>query len=379
MSNKILFILIFPILSGCFSIDDNNHVEKKELGNLRINYYSNKSVNSLDIPPDLTRPEHQKSFRISEYVKGVDENFINFSGKENIQPEKILEVNNEIKVRKNNSRRWLEISKTPDQAWNLVREFFKLEGFAIKKSNKKIGIIETDYLENRPELPDQSLGLIRSMIQSVTSQSYSFPVIDKYRIRIEPLDNHKKSEIFISIHSMKEIIDPNAVVSGNTIWVEKDPDISTENEMLLRFMIFLGESKPDSIQKIINAEQNLTLKSEVVNGINGYAKLRVQSDVLTTWDALSWAFDRAGINLEDKDIKEKSFYIQAARSSDKGIMTYLFGEDAVQMSFQILLSEVSIDITEVSFNDISENNENETKKFSYDFFNNINKHLTYKN
>jgi len=382
MINKILFLLVIStFISGCFSLDEeidgNVKRSKTQLGELRINYYSNKSVNTLDIPPDLTRPEEQKAFRLSEYVQDIDEKFINLSDKEiKKEPsEQILQNDAGIKVKRSGNRRWLEINKEPDKVWQLAKEFVKLEGFAIKKSNKKIGILETDYLENRPDLPDQSLGMIRSFIQSVTSQSYSLPVIDKYRFRIEPVDNYTKSNIFISLSSMKEIVDPNATISGNTTWIEKEPDIELETEMLLRFMQFLGGDKIKSIEKIVEAKETNLISANVAKGINGYSKMVFKNNFLDTWDAVSWILDKENVNLEDKDLKEKTFYVKMARTSDKGIMTYLFGDDAIEMTFQLQLKSIGEETTEVYFNDISELNEQETKDFSFEFFQNLLRHL----
>ena len=382
MINKILFLILIPtFISSCFSLDEeidgNAKRSKTQLGDLKINYYSNKSVNTLDIPPDLTRPEEQKAFRLSEYVQDIDEKFINFSDKEiKKEPsEQILQNDAGIKVQRSGNRRWLEINKEPDKVWQLAKEFVKLEGFAIKKSNKKIGILETDYLENRPDLPDQSLGMIRSFIQSVTSQSYSLPVIDKYRFRIEPVDNYTKSHIFISLSSMKEIIDPNATISGNTTWIEKEPDIELETEMLLRFMQFLGGDKIKSIEKIVEAKETNLISANVAKGINGYSKMVFKNNFLDTWDAVSWILDKENVNLEDKDLKEKTFYVKMARTSDKGIMTYIFGDDAIEMIFQLQLKSIGEETTEVYFNDISELNEQETKNFSFEFFQNLLRHL----
>jgi len=380
--NKIIIFFVFIVfsLSGCFAIDEHEEVVKAEtqLGELKINYYSNKSVSSLDIPPDLTKPEDQKAFRIAEYVPDLNEEVINLSNKPDLAVKKsnILKKDPRIKVKKNGDRRWLEVEKSPEILWDLTKEFFKLEGFAIKKFNKEIGILETDFLENRPNLPDQSLGLIRSMIQSVTAQRYSMPVIDKYRVRIEPTDNEGVTQIFLTLNSMKEIVDPNAAISGNTIWVEKDRDVSLENEMLLRFMVFLGGEKTDSIEKIIAAKETKEFKALIEEGINGYAKMTVESDFLSTWDNISWALDKENVPLEDKDLMERSFYIKMARTADQGIMTYIFGDDAVEMTFQIQLKKKSDLTTEVYFNDITEANEQDTKDFSFDFFNKLIKHFS---
>jgi len=56
-------------------------------------------------------------------------------------------------------------------------------------------------------------------------------------------------------------------------------------------------------------------------------------------------------------------------------MTYLFGDDAIEMTFQLQLKSIGEETTEVYFNDISELNEQETKNFSFEFFQNLLRHL----
>jgi len=115
--------IIFIFLSGCFSNEEVKPSER-ELGNLKINYYSNKSVTSLEIPPDLTSPEMQKSFVLSDFVSGVKENYVDFSDSQ--EKVKVLSNPTGINVKKSGQMRWLEIDKNPDDVWILAREFLKL-------------------------------------------------------------------------------------------------------------------------------------------------------------------------------------------------------------------------------------------------------------
>jgi outer membrane protein assembly factor BamC len=86
---------------------------------------------------------------------------------------------------------------------------------------------------------------------------------------------------------------------------------------------------------------------------------------------MNWALDQLNIDVEDKDVKEGSFYINVARTEDQGFLTRLFGDKYVQKSFQILVRRTSGNETEVYFNDISEENEQATIDFSHEFLGNI--------
>jgi len=365
ISTTIFIISIF--LSGCFSNEEVKPSEK-ELGNLKINYYSNKSVTSLEIPPDLTSPEMQNAFRLSEFVSDVKENYVDFS---NDSQDKVKVLTNPVGiiVKKYGQMRWLEIDKSPEEVWILAREFLKSQGFSLEKDNKKIGILETNFLENRPDIPETSLGFIRSLLGRALDQQYTFASVDKYRIRIEPLENSTKTSLFLSLTSLEEMIDPridDPQRYGETAWKYREKDLILETEMLYRLMLYLGGD--DAKAKILEAKDEKNVNATVMDSINGYAKLVFNLDTLDTWDRMSWAIDQNNIDIEDKDIKEKAFYIVSVRTADKGIMSRLFGDEPLKKTFQLVLKSTGPRTTEVYFNDISEKNETETKEYSYDLF-----------
>jgi len=367
ISTTIFIISIF--LSGCFS---NEEVKPsgRELGNLKINYYSNKSVTSLEIPPDLTSPEMQNSFRLSEFVSGVKENYVDFSDSQ--EKVKVLANPTGINVKKSGQMRWLEIDKNPDDVWILAREFLKLQGFSLEKDNKKTGILETNFLENRPDIPDTSLGFIRGMLGRALDQQYTFASVDKYRVRIEPLDDGKRTSLYLSLTSLEEIVDPridDPKRYGETKWKYREKDLILETEMLYRLMVYLGGDDVET--KILKAKDQKIILAKVQDTINGYAKLVLDLDILDAWEKLSWSIDQNNIDLEDKDIKERTFYIVSTRTSDKGIMSRLFGDEPYKKTFQLVLKSTGTQTTEVYFNDVSEENETETKEYSYDLFNQL--------
>ena len=370
------FIFVVLFLNGCLSEEQKQTIKdnRVELGDIKINYYSDKSVTSLEVPPDLTNPTYENSFRLSEYVKDVNPNTVNLTNNDlDEEPKKILTVPSDISVKKSGTRRWLIVDKNIDLVWSLSRQLLKEQGFVIKKSNKKIGVMETDYLENKPEIPAKSMGFIRAALQStIDNVSYTLPSVDSYKIRIEPLDSGTKSEVHLSVSSMAEVITGTGK-DETTLWQSKERDIALENEMLYQLMLYLGGDSANAREKIINAQEEGKISVVLTDGLNGYAKLQFKLNLIDTWDNMSWAISDLNVNLEDKDLKEKTFYVQVARSSDKGIMSKIFGEDAIFSPYQLQLKELSPNLTEVYFSDISEANEQETKEFSYEFLGKIQK------
>jgi len=371
MINKLSILLMTLSLGGCISLDKEEE-KQAGLGERSINYYSDKTVTSLEIPPDLTKPSSQNAFKLSEYVS-VQEDTISFSEKDNAIKEasSILRAPSNVEVKKAGERRWLVVDKKPDAVWNLSKSFFKSHGFSIKKTNKKIGIMETDYLESHAEIPDQSLGVIRSMLKKALKARYALPIVDKYRIRIEPTDNGNKSEVYLTLTSMVEVITGEGGEAENTIWQSQEKDQDLETEMLYRLMTFLGSDHAIAREKIIAAKEEKNLAVSVADGVGGYAKLVFSLNQYDTWDNVGWALDQLEVDVEDKDVKEGSFYINVARTEDLGIFSRMFGDDAVKKSFQIIVKQTGTDKTEVYFNDLSEENEQATIDFSHEFLGNI--------
>ena len=359
-------ILLFSLfISGCFSEELKETIKENrvQLGEVKINYYSDKSVTSLEVPPDLTAPKYENSFRISEYVSNVDPSYVDLGGKEldTDTKDKVLPEYTDILVKKAGTRRWLEVNKNTDLVWNLSRQFLKEQGFVIKKSNKKIGFMETDYLENKPEIPAKSLGLIRSFLSTtIDNVSYTLPSVDKYSIRIEPLDSGERSQVHLSISSMAEV---NSKIGGtdSTFWQSKERDVSLETEMLYMLMVFLGSDAAKARENIIDAKDEGKVFVELADGINGYGKLVFKLNLIDTWDNMSWAITNLNIELDDKDLKEKTFYINVANEDDKGLFSNLFGDDAIRKSYQLQLKIIEDNLTEVYFNDISEINDESTE------------------
>jgi len=375
---KIVFLNFFLALTitGCVdSVIDSSENLKRDIdpGNIPMNYYADKTVKSLVVPPDLTKPNVQNSFRVSEFVSDINETIIDFSGSEKTKDEvtKILEKNSEISVQRSGQRRWLLVNKDSDLLWETTKNFLKQQGFNIKKSDKKNGIIETDFLENYPEIPEQSLGFFRSFLSKSLTARYTLPIIDKYRVRIEPV-NENQTEIHLSLFSMQEKLAKSGNVES-TLWEAYDKDIALETEMLYRLMVFISGDQVGSREKILAAKEDRKIKVEVLDNFNGYAKLRINASILDAWDNISWALDQLNIDIEDKDIKEKSFYINTVRTSDIGFMSKLLGTEALVKTYQLLVKSVDQNSSEVFFGDISGLNEQETKDFSYEFLNKIQK------
>jgi outer membrane protein assembly factor BamC len=345
--NNLTIIFLSFLVVSCSKISDP--VKNIGLGNRIVNYQADEKADSLVIPPDFTVPNSQ----------GIFTEIIQASNDENV----VKKVQN-VEVMRDNYRRWLIVDLPPSEVWSVSKEFFRSYNFKIQKENQKIGIFETDYLEIETKVPDKSLGAIRASLAKVLQTQYGLPIADKYRIRIEPVKGQNRTEVYLTLSSIGE------VVNGATrVWQPREKDIEIETEMLLKLMVFLGDDRIESISKIkSNTSFNNTIAS-VVTSDSGYATLVFPFDKKQSWSYLGWALDELSIDVEDRDLLEGSYLIKINPS--KGFFSKLLSSVKNTKTYQLIVREVDDTKTNIIFVDLSEENENDTISYSAELFNNI--------
>ena len=324
-------------------------VKKIGLGGRVVNYQADDTVDSLVIPPDLTQPSSQGLF--VESVEATDKSF------------GLAKVQN-VEVRRDTHRRWLMVDMPPSVVWSLSKAFFRSFGFKIEKENQKIGILETDYLEIDTKVPDKSLGAIRAMLAKALKTQYGLPIADKYRIRIESLDDPNQSEVYLTLTSIGE------VVQGELrVWQPREKDVELETEMLLHLMVFLGSDRSSAINKIQASNEKPELPVSVIKSENGYATLVFPYNKKQAWSYLGWALDESYVDIEDRDVIDGSYYINV--TSKKGFFSKLLSTSSLTQTYQLVVKQLDESHSQVIFVDLSEENEQETIDYSFDFFNEL--------
>ena len=343
----LVIIFIALLLNGCSMIPDQ--VKKIGLGDRVVNYQSGDTVDSLVIPPDLTKPNSQGLF--VENVGVTDQTY------------KVTEVQN-VEVKRDAHRRWLLVDIPPSEVWSLSKEFFRSFGFKIEKENQKIGILETDYLEIDTKVPDKSLGAIRAFLSKALQTQYGLPIADKYRIRIESLDDPNQSEIYLTLTSIGEV-----VKGEQRLWQPREKDVELETEMLLKFMVFLGSDRSEAVSKIQASNEKRESPVSVIKSANGYATLVFPYNKKQAWSYLGWALDELDIDIEDRDAIDGTYYINVVKG--KGFFSKLLSTVSSTQTYQLVIKQLDESRSQVIFVDLSEENEQDTIDYSFDFFNEL--------
>ena len=348
--NTINYLIIFfasLLVISCSKVTDP--VKKIGIGSRVINYQADEKVDNLVIPPDLTAPNSQSLF--SEVIELKND-------------EDIITKSKNVVIKRDTYRRWLEVDKSPNELWSLSKEFFRSYGFKIEKENQKIGLMETDYLEIETKVPDKSLGMIRSALSKALKTQYGLPIADKYRIRIEPTNIPNKSEVYLTLTSIGEVI------SGSSrVWQPREKDIELETEMLLKLMVFIGSDRLEAINQLESKIDGNIANVSVFKSENGFATIVFPYNKKQSWTYLGWVLDELDVDIEDRDPVEASYFISV--EPNKGFFSKILSSLSSAQTFQLIIREVDEIQTEVIFVDISEDYNQDTIDYSFKLFNQI--------
>ncbi len=319
----------------------------------KVDYRSANSgvkVPSLDVPPDLTQLSKDTHYSV---VGGA----VSASGFKAGQPAVVASTPTvaaitlgDVRIERSGNQRWLVVNRPADKLWEPVKEFWQENGFLLAMDQNTLGIMETDWAENRAKIPQD---FIRSSLGKLFDSLYSTAERDKFRTRLERNANGE-TEIFISHRGMIETVTTkSSQEAGNTIWQPRPVDPELEAEFLRRMMVKLGVAEQQA-KTLVAAATTATKKSIAsVSTENGQPAVRIEEGFDSAWRRVGLALDRTGFTVEDRDRKQGIYFVRYvplnADNTEPGFFSKLFSgsksNDAAK--FQIAVRSVA-NVTTVS-------------------------------
>ncbi len=291
----------------------------------KIDYKSASKGATLEVPPDLKQLTRETRYAVPGGV--VSANAMQ-AGQDN-QPSATRSAASttlgDVRIERDGNQRWLVVKRPADQLWEPVRDFWVQNGFTLAMDQPKVGIMETDWAENRAKLPQD---IVRSTIGKVFDSLYSTGERDKFRTRLERTSDGG-TEVFISHRGMVEVY--NSSAKDSTIWQPRPVDPELETEFLRRLMVQLGVSEEQS--KAIAAVPVQLPPSARIATVGGAPVLQLDEGFDRAWRRVGLALDRTGFTVEDRDRSQGVYfvrYVAPGESKKEGFFTKLFGsKDAV--------------------------------------------------
>ena len=307
-SKLILIITITTILAACdtFSGLDDTFAGRK------VDYKKqSRDVEPLEIPPDLTTTNTDELMVVRDIDTGGTASFNKYAQERQGSQgslDRVLPSQENIQlVREGDDVRHLIIEGTKNQTWEKMREFWLNSGMLIKRENPRTGILETEWAENRADIPQD---FIRTALSYVMESFYSAGTRDKYRVRIEKGEQAGKMNLYLTHYGMEEVIENET--TERTIWKPRPRDPELEVEMLGRMMVYMGLEEQKAKAMLARSATKKVDRATISRNAQGNSKLVVKETFPRTWRRTGVALDRINFVVEDRNREEGIYYVQYA-------------------------------------------------------------------
>ncbi len=273
----------------------------------------------LEVPPDLVLPKGDESLRIPS-IAAEQTSIASYQNKGVADDGSLVTDVPGVRMQRDGAVRWLEFDASPEATWPKLALFFKSLGFEIVREDKKLGVVETGWQENRTELPDDWFSVIFNSFASAGLK-------DRYRARLER--DGEKTLLFVSHQGLREKhIDDRNSDADDTFWEYRDADPELEKEMLMRFLVFKGMKKDTAVAVVDDKD----ISRAVLVEEEGKQYLNVSETFPRTWRRVGLAMDRMGAHVEDRNRSAGVYYFSLSQEfrdrQEKGWFDTMFGVEA---------------------------------------------------
>ena len=297
-------LLLALSLAGCSSMEGLVSGDKVD--------YRGQAVKSqpLEVPPDLSQLAREGRYQPQTGV--VSASTLRQQGAAAPAAAAVTVAPNavaDMRIERQGNARWLVTGLPPEKLYPLLRSFWQERGFALAVDNPEIGLMETDWAENRATIP---MDAIRRTIGRALDSLYSTPERDKFRTRIERTATG--SEVYISHRGMMEIYVNE--LKDRTVWQPRPSDPELEAEFLSRLMVKLG-AKEDTARSAVAAATTgaapntaSTLAKARASTLPATAALEIDDGFDRAWRQVGLALDRSGFTVEDRDRSAGVYFVR---------------------------------------------------------------------
>jgi len=227
-----LAVAMVALLGGCSALETD-----------KIDYKSASKGPSLDVPPNLTQLSRDNRYQIP----GGPVTASSFDTGKGAQALPTAAVAlGDVRIERAGNQRWLVVKRPVDKIWDTVRDFWQENGFLLTLDQSDLGIMETDWAENRAKLPQDA---IRNTLGKIFDSLYSTGERDRFRTRVERVAGG--SEVFITHRGAEEFFTGQA--RDIPAWRIRPNDPQLEGEMLVRLMAKLGIKEEVARTQVANA------------------------------------------------------------------------------------------------------------------------------
>lgn len=298
-----LMVLMALSLAGCSVMESK-----------KIDYKSAGTLPPLEAPPDLVMPAGDNRFAVPDINPKGTATFSAYDQERGGKPQQgsqaLLPQVEKVSIQRAGAQRWLTVQVPAQEVWPMVKDFWQELGFIITLESPESGVMETDWAENRANIPQDT---IRNWLGKALDSVYSTAERDKFRTRLET-GAEGSTEIYISHRGMYEVFEGTQSGGdqgqGRTVWQPRPSDPELEAEMLRRLMVRFGVEEARAQSML--AEKGAGPQATLVKGGNAVPGVTLPEPFDRAWRRIGLALDRIGFTVEDRDRAAGVYYVRYA-------------------------------------------------------------------
>ncbi|HOY70730.1 MAG TPA: outer membrane protein assembly factor BamC [Methylotenera sp.] len=312
-----IYVLLLSGLAACDSIPFiDNSSDYKGAGRAR----------PLEVPPDLTSSPVSDAYS----VPGSTSYSTYSQAQEGQQAaaEKVLTTPEGVRMERAGAQRWLVVNAPAEKVWPIIRDFWADQGFAVRKEDAQLGVMETEWIKaDAIKSAEQKGGNYLDKFDKWLDGLSGLADRRKFRTRIDHGSEEGTTEIYMThrtvagapddgknrVRTQMGEVDTGYRLDADKKNTSKDNEREADEldaELLRRLMVKLGVEEQKSKQVISNMVD--TKRAEVVKEKDGSATLYINDPFDRAWRRVGLALDRIGFVIEDKNRSEGVFYVRYA-------------------------------------------------------------------
>ncbi|MDI9334622.1 MAG: outer membrane protein assembly factor BamC [Cytophagales bacterium] len=378
MKINIWATLVFGLLTltACTTTFEGNKVDYKSQGQV---------APRLEVPPDLSQLTKNAQAFVPVGGAANASAYSSTAAQQAVVADSAVAASalGDVRVAREGTQRWLVASRPPAALWTEVRAFWVDNGFTLALDQPDIGIMETEWNENRAKIPQD---WFRRTVGKVFEALYSTNERDKYRTRMEQTASGG-TEIYITHRGMVE--DFVTAQKEKMMWRPRPADPELEAEFLKRLMVRLGAT-PATAAAAMNqpataaagasaaksaapiavaptattparATPQIAERRAMVVQEGTQLSLLVREAYEQAWRRVGLSLDRTNFTVEDRDRTKGIYFVRyvepGADKDEPGFFARLFGAKAKEslQKYQVILKSDAAASTRVQVADAAGN------------------------
>ena len=325
-ARTLVAVAVLALLPGCTSTEGLFGGEKVD--------YRTEAVKTrpLDVPPDLSQLARESRYQpvgasggavtASSAAAGpvVATATATAAVAATVAPNKL----ENLRIERAGQQRWLVVAReTPEQLWPKLKAFWEKTGFTLVLDNPQVGVMETNWSENRAKLPND---VVRNLLGNLARNLFDTGERDLYRTRLERSADGNV-EIYISHRGIEEVV--GGPLRDQTSWRARASDPDLEAEMLARLMLTLAPGTTTATPTAgtegaggRRAAQAVAAAASAVAAVpqapararatasGERAAMQIDDAFDRAWRRVGLVLDRGGFTVEDRDRALGIYYVR---------------------------------------------------------------------